>query len=350
MSRHTLVVRLDSLGDVVVCGPAVRAVAAGSDRLTFLAGPRGAAAARLLPGVDAVEEFAAPWVLADPAPVDPASVDEVVQRVRALAVDHAVVLTSFHQSALPTALVLRLAGVRRVSAVSVDYPGSLLDDRIAPPPDDPEPLRMTAIAAAAGYRLPPGDDGGLRLRPLPEVTVPVTRPYVVVHPGADAPTRALPAHLAVESVRALDAAGFDVVVTGSAGEARRNSVVAASADHAVDLSGHLDVAGLAAVIAGARAVVCGNTGPGHLAAAVGTPVVSVFAPVVPARRWAPYGPAVAVLGDQTAACRDTRARHCPVEGHPCVSGLSAGDVLAAVRKLTGATPSDTAGAEVGVAR
>jgi len=44
---RVLVVRLDSLGDVVVCGPAVRAVAAGAEHVTVLAGPRGAEAARL---------------------------------------------------------------------------------------------------------------------------------------------------------------------------------------------------------------------------------------------------------------------------------------------------------------
>ena len=57
----------------------------------------------------------------------------------------------------------------------------------------------------------------------------------------------------------------------------------------------------------------GNTGPAHLAAAVGTPVVSLFAPVVPAARWAPYGVPLVLLGDQQAPCRDTRApgARCP---------------------------------------
>ncbi|NUR63948.1 MAG: hypothetical protein HOV87_35620 [Catenulispora sp.] len=50
----TLVVRLDSAGDVVLAGPMVRAAAAGSDEVTLLCGPQGAAAADLLPGVDDV--------------------------------------------------------------------------------------------------------------------------------------------------------------------------------------------------------------------------------------------------------------------------------------------------------
>ena len=78
------------------------------------------------------------------------------------------------------------------------------------------------------------------------------------------------------------------------------------------------------MLAGARAVVAVNTGPAHLAAAVGTPVVSLFAPVVAASAWAPYGVPVVVLGDQYAACVGTRARTCPVPGHPCLTGDHAG--------------------------
>ncbi|NEA25559.1 glycosyltransferase family 9 protein, partial [Actinomadura bangladeshensis] len=86
-------------------------------------------------------------------------------------------------------------------------------------------------------------------------------------------------------------------------------------------------------LAGASAVVAGNTGPAHLAAAVGTPVVSLFAPTVPAARWAPFGVPLALLGDQQAPCKDSRARECPVDGHPCLSSVSADEVAAAVEIL-----------------
>ena len=62
------------------------------------------------------------------------------------------------------------------------------------------------------------------------------------------------------------------------------------------------MAELAGVLSGASAVVVGNTGPAHLAAAVGTPVVSIFAPVVPLERWRPWGVPSVVLGDQLAEC------------------------------------------------
>jgi ADP-heptose:LPS heptosyltransferase len=87
------------------------------------------------------------------------------------------------------------------------------------------------------------------------------------------------------------------------------------------------------VLARAAAVVVANTGPAHLAAAVGTPVVSLFAPTVPAARWAPYGVSVTVLGDQQAPCRGSRATTCPVPGHPCLSSVTPGDVARALAGL-----------------
>src|SRR3712207_3672898 len=100
---------------------------------------------------------------------------------------------------------------------------------------------------------------------------------------------------------------------------------------------------MAAMLDGAAAVVVGNTGPAHLAAAVGTPVVSLFAPVVPAVRWAPFGVPVELLGDQDAPCRDTRWVECRIEGHPCLSSVTAAEIVGAVRRLV---PVDRAPAPV----
>ena len=72
-----------------------------------------------------------------------------------------------------------------------------------------------------------------------------------------------------------------------------------------------------------------------MAAAVGPPVVSLCAPVVRGVRWAPYRVPTVLLGDQDAPCRDSRARVCPVPGHPCLASVSPEDVVAAVDKLAG---------------
>jgi ADP-heptose:LPS heptosyltransferase len=119
-----------------------------------------------------------------------------------------------------------------------------------------------------------------------------------------------------------------VVVTGHGDEKELTALVAG--EDGLDLGGRTSLPELASVLAGACAVVAGNTGPAHLAAAVGTPVVSLFAPTVPAARWAPFGVPLALLGDQRAPCRDSRARECPVDGHPCLSTVTADEVAAAV--------------------
>ncbi|MGR6318359.1 HAD-IIIA family hydrolase [Micromonospora soli] len=349
-----LVVRSDSAGDVLVTGPGIRAVAAGAERVVLLCGPRGRAAAELLPGVDEIIEWPLPWIDGSPAPVDPADMRALTDRLAAVGAAEAVIFTSFHQSPLPLALLLRMAGVARISAISDDYPGSLLDVRHRVPVGVPEPERAVSLAAAAGFALPAEDEPALRLRadlgrpgpagtggraasgteavpagPGPELPAGA---YVVVHPGSSAPARACPAQRCAEIVAALAADGHRVVVTGGPGERELTARVAAAGG--TDLGGSTDLAGLARIIAGARCLVVGNTGPAHLAAAVGTPVVSLFAPTVPFGQWGPYRVPTVRLGDAGAACRDTRAAVCPVAGHPCLTGVDPAQVVAAVRLLT----------------
>lgn len=274
-----LIVRLDSAGDVPLAGPAVRAVAARAHPVALLAGPRGRAAAELLPGVDEVLCWPCPWVDPEPGPVLPGDVLAAADLVRRARVDSALILTSFHQDPLPTAPLLRLAAVSRITAACDDYPGTLLDVRHRPPERGlHEVERMLSVAAAAGFPAPRGRPGTVRAGPA--------EPWL-----------------------------------------RRGAP------------------------AGAAAVVTGNTGPAHLAAAVGTPVVSLFAPTVPAERWRPWGVPHVLLGAQDAPCAGSRAKSCPVPGHPCLAGVTAAEVTSPVRRLAaapgGGGPRALAGAAAG---
>jgi ADP-heptose:LPS heptosyltransferase len=322
------------LGDVLLTGPAIRAVADRASHVTLLCGPRGRAAAGLLPGVDEVLEWTVPWIEPRPAAVDADEVAALVKRIEAAEFDQAIVFTSFHQTPLPMALLLRLAGVASTAAISEDYPGALLDVRHAVPDDVHEVERALSLAEAAGYPRPRWDDGRLRITSdLPDVSALVgAERYVVVHPGTSVPARACPPSLSAGVVEALTASGRRVLVTGDRGDAPLTAHVAGATG--VDLGGRTDLRGLAAILAGADCVVVGNTGPAHLAAAVGTPVVSLFAPTVPFERWRPYGVPVVRLGQADAPCRDTRAQLCPVFLHPCLSTLEIRDVVSAVEELT----------------
>jgi ADP-heptose:LPS heptosyltransferase len=231
-----------------------------------------------------------------------------------------------------------MSGVPWVGAISEDYPGTLLDLRHHVESGVPEPERALSLVRAAGCALPDGDDGALRVRrtrplsgELADTIGPA--PFLAFHPGAAVPARRPTTQRSAQMVAALCAAGHRVVVTGDESEGALTAAVAA--DVAVDLGGRTSLHTLAAVYAAAEVVIAPNTGPAHLAAAVGAPVVSLFAPVVPASQWSPYGRNVIRLGDQQAPCRLTRARSCPVPGHPCLDGITDDELLAAVDRLEG---------------
>lgn len=237
-----LVARLDSAGDVLITGPAVRAVAAAHERVVFLAGPRGSAAADLLPGVDEVLEWQAPWVDFGSPALTGGHVEALVKQIIDIDAQRALIFTSFHQSPLPLALLLRMAGVGWIGAVSADYPGSLLDLRHHVETDIAEPVRALFLAQAAGYLLPPGDDGRLRIRrmPLPDRLSRQIgdQPYLVFHPGAAVPARQPSALRSASMVSALTGAGYRVVVTGAPGDRQLTRTVAGL--HGTDPGGRHD--------------------------------------------------------------------------------------------------------------
>jgi ADP-heptose:LPS heptosyltransferase len=371
--------RQDNNGDVLLCGPALRAIRARADRLTLVCGPTGVAAARTLPAVDSVITAEAAWIAADPAPVargaveafvdelaalradvaviftswhqsplpavdsvitaeaawiaaDPApvargAVEAFVDELAALRADVAVIFTSWHQSPLPAALLARMAGIARTAAISVDYGGALLDVRHRVDDDIHEVERALSLAAAAGFPQPANDDGRLAMRVATSNPLADLRPYVVVHPGATVPARAWDPERNRALVAGLAARGDTVVVTGGASEAELCAFVAG--DVATNAAGAFDFATFGRAIADADVVVCGNTGAAHVAAAVGTPIVELFPPTIPAIRFAPWRVPHRILGDQEIACRGCRARICPIPGQPCLD-VALETVLAAV--------------------
>jgi len=93
MRPHVLVARLDNNGDVLLAGPAIRAVATSARHVTLLCGPRGVEAARLLPAVDEVVTFCAPWIDPEPQAVDPVAIEALIEDLRHRRIDQAIVLT-----------------------------------------------------------------------------------------------------------------------------------------------------------------------------------------------------------------------------------------------------------------
>jgi ADP-heptose:LPS heptosyltransferase len=173
----------------------------------------------------------------------------------------------------------------------------------------------------------PADRGALRLG-RPRVPPPV-RGATVVHAGAAGPARRWPPSRFAAVARALAATGHRVVLTGTAAErpAARQVARAAGLDAGSVLAGRTGLAELAALVATARLVISNDTGVAHLAAAYGTPSVTLFGPVSPALWGPPAG-----NGRHVALWKGTGTR--PGDAHggqvdPRLLAIGIGEVLTA---------------------
>ena len=152
---------------------------------------------------------------------------------------------------------------------------------------------------------------------------------VGVHLGAAyGPAKTWPAERVAEFCRLLDTGGARAVLLGTAGEAAAAAAIAAEAPAAA-LAGRDRPALLPSLLTELDALVSGDTGVAHLAAALGTPVVTLFGPTDPALT-APRGRAVALT--HAVPCAPCFYRVCPIE-HPCLRGLEAKRVRDAVLAL-----------------
>jgi lipopolysaccharide heptosyltransferase II len=162
----------------------------------------------------------------------------------------------------------------------------------------------------------------------------VARPYVVLHPtrGIAAARQRWPIEPFASLARDLRAnVGARVVVSGDAKDRSIAAEIAASGD-AVSLAGETSIAEFAALASGALAVVAMDSGPMHLAAAVGAPTVGIFAlQSDEPDRWAPLGPKTAVVRATYPCPPEHRKETCP--NYACIEALDRARVLAALDRL-----------------
>lgn len=162
----------------------------------------------------------------------------------------------------------------------------------------------------------------------------VVGPYVVLHPsrGISAARERWPAAPFVALARALARDGsVRVVVTGSAADAALAQTIA-DAGGAVSLGGRTSLAEFGALAAGARAVVAMDSGPMHVAAAVGAPTVGIFAlQSDEPERWAPLGPRATVVRATYPCPPAHRKETCP--NFACVAALDVAAVVAALHRV-----------------
>lgn len=343
-ARELLCVRLDAAGDVIMTTPALRALkqAAPGRRITLLTSPAGAEAAALVPEVDRVIAYDAPWMKASGPRSDPAPDLELAERLRGERFDAAVIFTVYSQSPLPAALLCHLAGIRRRLAHCRENPYALLSDWVREPEPEQgvrhEVQRQLDLVAEIGAR-PEGTGLSLRVTPPPrESALAALRacghdpgePWLAIHPGASASSRRYP--WMGEVGRLLRAeTGRRLVVIGGPGEGEAaEAVCAAAGSGALWLAERLTFAELAALIEAAPLLICNNSGPAHVAAGVGTPTVVLYALTNP--QHTPWETPSRVLSHDVP-CRWCYRSVCPEGHHDCLRKVAPREVVAAALEL-----------------
>jgi ADP-heptose:LPS heptosyltransferase len=275
------VLRANGIGDFVVAVPALEALRAAypGAQITFLGLPWHAELLDGRPGpwdeVDVVPPY--PNMVAGSS-VDEARIEEFFARHKAAKYDLAVQLHGGGGNSNP--FVQRLGARVTAGARDTNFDAPPLDRWVTYAYYQHEVLRFLEVVGLVGA--PP-----VTLEPRLALTaadvrhadaaLPATaQPLVVLHPGASDPRRRWPAVSFAALATALSEQGCRVVVVGHGQDDVTAAAEIAAASPAIDLAGDLDMKALVGVLARARLVVANDSGPRHVAAALGTPTVGVY--------------------------------------------------------------------------
>ncbi|HEY8099548.1 MAG TPA: glycosyltransferase family 9 protein [Burkholderiaceae bacterium] len=344
-AKNVLCVRLDYLGDVLMCTPAMRAVkqSASGRLVTLLSSKSGVAAFPFIPEIDGVIEYAAPWMKSS-APHSATMDMEFIQSLQSHAFDAAIIFTSYSQSALPAAQMCYLAGIPIRLAHCRENPYQLLTNWIAE--TEPQEIvrhevrRQLDLVESVGWKtaeeklsfsVRDSDVDWMRDR-LHAMGIDLKQPWIMMHPGATAASRRYPAGHWTQVIQTLTGnCGYAVVLTGDASEAAMiEEIRVASGSIAHSLAGELDLGKLGAAISLASIVISNNTGPAHMASAIGTPLVDLYALTNP--QHTPWQVESRVLFHDVP-CRFCYKSICPQEHHDCLSKVKPAQVVEAAQSL-----------------
>src|SRR5215212_4052576 len=348
-ARNLLAVRLDNAGDVVMLGPALRAIKTTSPdcQITLLASPAGAKAAALLPWIDSVLVWRSIWQDLGKLPFDPARENKLIQLIAERSFDAAVIFTSFSQTPHVAAYVCYLAGIPLRAGESKEFGGCTLSTELRGTSDTTHQVdRNLHLVQALGFT---EVDPALEIaisdtsqevvgRRLWSVGIAPDQPFVLLHPGASAAARRYPEAQFGQVADLLLNRGWPLVITGS--ERERDLLESVAGDNdAIPVFTDLSIQEFAALVSRASAVVCGNTLPMHLADATGTPVVALYSGTDMISQWGPRSAPSRVL-QRATDCAPCYRFTCPI-GLPCLD-IDPEEVVAAIEALAPRAPVPTA--------
>jgi lipopolysaccharide heptosyltransferase II len=341
--KNLLCIRLDNMGDLLMTIPAFHALKESipEARITLLSSPVGSEAAPLIPFVDDCIVYEAPWMKATEHH-DISQTNSVINLLRERHFDGAIIFNVFSQNPLPAAFLCYLAEIPQRLGYCRENPYHLLTDWIKDPevtqPVRHEVQRQLDLVSFIGcsvldqrLRLNiPNDVHGKIKKLLGERQINLRKKLMVVHPGASAPSRRYPTQHFIKVVNELTK-DFDIVFTGSKEEGRLIKCIQANTkERTYSLAGLLSFAELSSFISMAAMLITNNTGPAHIAAAVGTPVVDLYALTNP--QHTPWMVPHRVLYHDVP-CKFCYKSICPNIHHDCLQKLKPEEVVSAVKDL-----------------
>lgn len=347
-AQSILCVRLDSLGDVLMTTPALRALKSlpGRPRLTLLTSSGGMSAARLVPEIEEAWCADVAWLKHTPPRPSPDVDLQLIEKIRNASFDACVIFTVLTQNPLPSAMIAYLAGIPLRLAYCRENPYQLLSDWVQDTENlaecRHEVVRQLDLVRYVGavtndQRLRLHISSSVNSRMLQWLERMALRPHArwcIIHPGATAESRRYPAEAYSRVAQKLEATGFRIVLTGGASEASLISQVAQHCADAIALVDQFCLEELAALIANAPLLLTNNTGPAHIAAAVGTPVVDLYALTNP--QHTPWQVPHRLLNFDVP-CRNCLKSVCPEGHHDCLRRVTPEEVCSAVHELWQAT-------------
>ncbi len=346
--RRILLLRLERIGDLLMTIDAIARVRAYAPtaEIDLVVGSWNAALARLIPGIDRVETLDAPWLARDARHDSRADLVRRAVSWRSRRYDLAI---NF-EGDIRSNLLLALSGARRRAGFAMAGGGPVLTDPAEHRPRAHVSANAMRLVNRAFRRAEPAEGTPPVRLALPDearrsaaaLLNGAARPIVGVHvAGGRAVKEWSIDRFADVASRLARKRHATVVLTGGPGDRALVDRVRRALDprvQAVDVAGQLDLIALAAVLERLDLLITGDTGPMHLAAAVGTPLVAIFGPSDPAR----YGPLAArariVRVDLPCSpCNRIRTPPARCVGHvpDCLTGVSVAQVLDAALDLLG---------------
>jgi lipopolysaccharide heptosyltransferase II len=289
--KNILCIRPDNMGDLIMSGPAIRALKESfACKITILTSSAAAGIAKLMPEIDDVMIFDAPWVKSNIEP-EVKIFNEIIHQINLRQFDGAVIFTVYSQNPLPTVMLAYLSGIPNRLAYCRENPYQLLTDWV--PDKEPYTLikhqvrRDLDLVASIGAKAL-NEQLALHVnvtlkdqifQKLSASGVDTEKPWLIFHPGVSELKREYPPERWISAARQLiKDTGYQILLTGTATEKQLcESIQKKTGSKSINAAGLFNMEEFVGLISQSPVVVSVNTGTVHIGAAVGTPIVVLYA-------------------------------------------------------------------------